>query len=446
MGRQDVTRGPAPWLMPLQEGLFGSLLNYYAPGSTTGVRSHIGPDGSLVIDGYDYKLGDLKGYGGPDMPYNEFSPVTSRAQQDTLAMAKGGNPYADAAHGYVNDALSRDSPSRTLADMAQAYAMGGPLAGASRAVSLEGMTGAMPKYGQQALLDAMYGKSANAGDESIYNMLTRDAKLSSGGAFETQYGRGAGTARDYTAAAARGNYTDPASNPMLDATYKRAARAMGDEYRDATQPGIAAAFARAGAFGGSAQQNTESKARYGLGRNLEELATNVYGGAYENERGRQQQAALAERGFTEQMLGTERQRQYQAAEEAARRRQEAGQLGWSAGQSIAGRERELGTNAAQSFLQRGASMLPYLPGLRGLDYIDLEQRRNVGNEIGQMDYENKLTEYQNNLNRFQYQEEILPKLFTALGPLLGANIWERGWVDNPPQGGGFSLPKPSDLL
>jgi hypothetical protein len=56
------------------------------------------------------------------------------------------------------------------------------------------------------------------------------------------------------------------------------------QFRDATEPGIQAEFARAGSFGGSAQNQAEGMAQQNLGDTLQNLATNIYGGNYEQER------------------------------------------------------------------------------------------------------------------------------------------------------------------
>lgn len=64
-------------------------------------------------------------------------------------------------------------------------------------------------------------------------------------------------------------------NPMLDATFNKAA----SQVRDNTN----AAFSLAGRYGSGAHSKT-------MGDTLGNLATSIYGGAYENERGRQMQA------------------------------------------------------------------------------------------------------------------------------------------------------------
>lgn len=87
----------------------------------------------------------------------------------------------------------------------------------------------------------------------------------------------------------RGDFLSPESNPYLQATYDKAARGVSDQYRDAIFPSKMGEFARQGSFGGSAMGNEMMRERYGLGRNLQELATDIFGGNYQQERGRQMQ-------------------------------------------------------------------------------------------------------------------------------------------------------------
>ncbi len=81
-----------------------------------------------------------------------------------------------------------------------------------------------------------------------------------------------------------GAYLMPQSNPYLQQTFNAAAAPVAQQFRDATEPGIQAEFARAGSFGGSAQNQAEGIAQQNLGNTLQNLATNIYGGNYEQER------------------------------------------------------------------------------------------------------------------------------------------------------------------
>lgn len=81
----------------------------------------------------------------------------------------------------------------------------------------------------------------------------------------------------------------PGMNPYLDPTYAAAARGMVNQYQTATAPSLMAEAQRAGAYGSTAFDQAQALNQYGLGQNLSDLAAQIYGGAYEAERGRQMQ-------------------------------------------------------------------------------------------------------------------------------------------------------------
>ena len=91
------------------------------------------------------------------------------------------------------------------------------------------------------------------------------------------------------------------SNPWLDKTYNAAARGMTDQWKDAVLPGLNASFAEAGGTGSGIQQELALDSADVLGRNLNELATNIYGGNYANERSNQMNAAS----MATNLLGTQ---------------------------------------------------------------------------------------------------------------------------------------------
>lgn len=72
-----------------------------------------------------------------------------------------------------------------------------------------------------------------------------------------------------------GRYLDPATNPYLQSTYDQAARNVGNS--------VNSQFAASGRYGSGAHAGV-------LAQGLGNLATNIYGGNYEQERARQMQA------------------------------------------------------------------------------------------------------------------------------------------------------------
>jgi hypothetical protein len=89
-----------------------------------------------------------------------------------------------------------------------------------------------------------------------------------------------------------GRYLDPESNPWLSKTYGMAADDMTRAYRDATR-GTMSQFAGAGRTTGipGAYSAMQGRNMDILGENLRDLGTQIYGGAYDAERGRQMSAA-----------------------------------------------------------------------------------------------------------------------------------------------------------
>lgn len=125
-----------------------------------------------------------------------------------------------------------------------------------------------------------------------------------------------------------GNYLNPGTNPYLDATYNAAARGLTNQYQMATAPGAAVAAQQAGVSGGSADQQNQAFNRFNLGTNLSDLAAQIYGGNYAQERTRQLQAAnlvpaaqgaLVQPGATGLAVGGLQQGQTQAQLDASTR-------------------------------------------------------------------------------------------------------------------------------
>jgi hypothetical protein len=115
-----------------------------------------------------------------------------------------------------------------------------------------------------------------------------------------------------TAATMSGAYLNPASNPFLAGTFQSAASPMVQAYQTATAPGNMAAAQRAGQMGSTAMNEQGQLNQYGLGQNLENLASNIYGGAYQQERGIQSNTVNQLQQSQNAAFQNERQRQLQA--------------------------------------------------------------------------------------------------------------------------------------
>lgn len=80
----------------------------------------------------------------------------------------------------------------------------------------------------------------------------------------------------------RGDYLN--SNPYIDATYNKAARGVTQNYNEVVNPGIDSAFSKAGRYGSGAYAAARNQSDRSLGNSLTDLATNIYGQNYANER------------------------------------------------------------------------------------------------------------------------------------------------------------------
>lgn len=82
----------------------------------------------------------------------------------------------------------------------------------------------------------------------------------------------------------QGDYLNPQSNPYLQQTYDLAADRMGDAFSRGTAAQTDANFARAGAFGGSAWQESQEGNQRAFGDALAGLGNSIFGGNYQRER------------------------------------------------------------------------------------------------------------------------------------------------------------------
>lgn len=81
------------------------------------------------------------------------------------------------------------------------------------------------------------------------------------------------------------------SNPYVDKMFNSAADSVGQQFRNNTMPGLNGAFSKGGRLGSTAYANAANSAANSYGTTLNNLATNIYGQNYANERNNQMQAA-----------------------------------------------------------------------------------------------------------------------------------------------------------
>lgn len=163
-----------------------------------------------------------------------------------------------------------------------------------------------------------------------------------------------------------GKFLDPESNPMLMSTYQQAARGLADAYSTGTAPQLMSQAAQAGALGGSAYGQAAAQSRYGLGQNLANLATDIFGGAYNTERGLQNQAMQ----FAPQMG--------QALTQPYQQMYEAGALTQADQQAQEANRMQNALRGIQYPLQQGSQFENFLRGLGGGQSVSISPNLNQG--------------------------------------------------------------------
>jgi len=98
-------------------------------------------------------------------------------------------------------------------------------------------------------------------------------------------------AERYARQAMSGQYLSPESNPYLADMVTAASQAARDQFLTQNIPGLSSKFGLAGRTGSPGMANAFNQLSAGYGRGIANIATKMYGTAYENERERQQEMA-----------------------------------------------------------------------------------------------------------------------------------------------------------
>ncbi len=152
-----------------------------------------------------------------------------------------------------------------------------------------------------------------------------------------------------------GRYMSPESNPYLSGAYSQAASAMTDQFRNEAIPGLNAAFSQGGATGGSAHRAQAGRAADALAGSMGNLANQMYGGAYQQERGLQAQLA-------------------------------------------------------GDVMGRAQQMAPQLGQLRNLGFQDAETLRKYGSDLRTYQDQRNQQDFANRMASFQYEQGVYPQL------------------------------------
>lgn len=219
-----------------------------------------------------------------------------------------------------------------------------------------------------------------------------------------------------------GKYLDPSTNPYLTDTFNQAAKGVTDQYRTAIAPSLMAQGEIASGGGPGALANnsafnqTQWQNQYGLGQTLDNLATNIYGGNYQQERQNQLAAAAQAQGLAGQAN--------QLAETAAGNKLAGTQGLLSAVNSQQGNElaalqaqygNQLGATQAQQ--QAQAQALGLLPQTQSSLYSPANQLLQAGT-LQQQQQQNVLnTDWQNAMRAAMWPDMMLSNFGNLLGQL-----------------------------
>lgn len=98
-------------------------------------------------------------------------------------------------------------------------------------------------------------------------------------------------AAQYLTPTAQGQFVNPESNPYLDAYYDRATQNVQRTFQESLSPGLDAQYSMSGRLGSGSYANARDTLEDQYGQQLGDIATGIYGGAYDQERQRQMSAA-----------------------------------------------------------------------------------------------------------------------------------------------------------
>ena len=258
-----------------QDDVFNSLSGLIGGGQRTNVFTNAlgGTTGETARD-----LARRFGLNGNDVQtlaqtgVSPFSAEQREAQALNLGLARQPvNPaYANAVGAASGQAVNGlGQLQRDAANLSGSVGFN-PLSAAERqAMGVAGQIGSNPLSAAQQQAAGMFGNTSRPDPFQLNSGIAGDVLgATAGGAF---VGR----------------------NPFLDATFNQASGRVLDQFQERILPSIDAQFAASGRYGSGAMQNEKRQNAELVGDAVNDLATNIYGGAYQNERGMQQRSAEA---------------------------------------------------------------------------------------------------------------------------------------------------------
>jgi len=127
--------------------------------------------------------------------------------------------------------------------------------------------------------------------DNVYNLATATGTTypsTPGAAFNVL-----NPAEQYASNVIAGNYLTPSTqNPYLKEMVEAASQTARDQFLTSSIPGLSSKFGMSGRSGSPGMSGAFENLSAGYGRGIADIATNMYGTAYENERKRQQEMAM----------------------------------------------------------------------------------------------------------------------------------------------------------
>jgi len=157
-----------------------------------------------------------------------------------------------------------------------------------------------PWRGAQPYLSSLYGRAEDFSNQPLDYYggdLTAPRSAETTASLERMQGLGLSgspmldSAYNTTNQTLRGDFLDPSSNPYLNSTFNTAAEGVSRHFNRTVMPNLESRFAGSGRTGSPAYQSALGESGRMLAGELGGLANQVYGGNYQQERGRQMQAS-----------------------------------------------------------------------------------------------------------------------------------------------------------
>jgi hypothetical protein len=98
---------------------------------------------------------------------------------------------------------------------------------------------------------------------------------------------------------------DLGRNPYLNAQYQQGAQQLTDQWKNTVVPGMDTNFAQSGRLGSGAYALLRNQTEQGLARGLGDLATNIYGGAYQSDQANKMAALNQWQGLGQTAIGNQ---------------------------------------------------------------------------------------------------------------------------------------------